>query len=462
MFQALRRSATIVQANTGVKMHCTEVDVQLHRPPANAIGCGICQIAPNTAFIVGQNGYQSRTHHCVIVTMEPRADEEEVEVVTEEGLYEETHGYGVMQERVYGAEMSAVPHSCPAFPANCAESYPPPDQWAQSFSFHVPPPTEDSQFGNTTPPPPTRSRRPPPQSMPSGFNRGYGMGYGSYPQGQGYSMSPPEIDGDCAGVDECIPFTIDPACPNDVYVLREEVLDCPLDKSVRDCTAVCVGSDVIVYGGIHANTQTFNTEMWRYSVPAKTWHIVRRHRGHAWPDPRCGHGAFEMGGCMYIIGGRNKDMLSDMWMFSPRDQRWTRGPDLPIPGVGTSCVCVGEEVHAVGGGFPNKTHLKFTREAGWQTLPDLPFFVIKPYCYVYGTQVVVVGGEFHENSCTAFDTATGVWTDFGQSPINLAATQGCPLSPSTAMVHTSRGTIIACVSATGPPSHGHTFHRRWG
>lgn len=95
------------------------------------------------------------------------------------------------------------------------------------------------------------------------------------------------------------------------------------------------------------------------------------------PEPRDHLAAAELGGKLYVIGGRKLSLTTNsnrVDVYDPAADRWSRGPDLPTARGGLAAARVEQEIVVAGGEQPPGTFEEVEAFDGtrWRTLDPLP------------------------------------------------------------------------------------------
>eukprot|EP00667_Euglena_gracilis_P007502 EG_transcript_7576 len=108
-------------------------------------------------------------------------------------------------------------------------------------------------------------------------------------------------------------------------------------------TAVTIEDRMFIYGG---EGQRYNllSDVGVYSWEAEQW--LRLRTIHPTPPPRMLHAAVSVGDRMYVVGGRGREALRDVWCFEARTSSWAevnwRSPASPfLMPDGSSCELYG-------------------------------------------------------------------------------------------------------------------------
>lgn len=154
------------------------------------------------------------------------------------------------------------------------------------------------------------------------------------------------------------------------------------------------------------------------------------------------NGAVRVGAEVWMIGGRigsHPGVVSDkVWVYNLDNNKWRRGPDLPVPGAAGGAALVNNKIHWIGGIDPQAScdvarHLVYdlgNRSAGWKNItasagmptPRNHFSTAAVNGIIY-----VMGGQFGHDACPgkrtndsalvhAFDPKNNKWSRKADMP----------------------------------------------
>jgi N-acetylneuraminic acid mutarotase len=114
-----------------------------------------------------------------------------------------------------------------------------------------------------------------------------------------------------------------------------------------------------------------------YDPAADRWR-----EGQRLPEPRCGFALAELGGDVYLFGGRESDdpsTASDkVWRYDPKLDSWSPDSDMPLARSDLAAVVEGRSIRLLGGldetGEPQTNHWVFNpyRQAARWEMDDKP------------------------------------------------------------------------------------------
>ncbi len=133
----------------------------------------------------------------------------------------------------------------------------------------------------------------------------------------------------------------------------------------------------------------------------------------------CRWGAGAAGdGKLFWTGGDDGNGIpgASFWIFHPKERRWCRGPDLPIPISWHSCALLGEELFCVGGRTKNgptgEVQVYHIPTGRWRRFAPLPQPVWQHGTAVVGEELLCLGGISGGKTLDAvwrLDRNRGVW-----------------------------------------------------
>lgn len=146
--------------------------------------------------------------------------------------------------------------------------------------------------------------------------------------------------------------------------------------AVRDAAAVEVRGEFVVPGGCDESGRALDV-VEIYDPARDAWRA-----GERLPEPRCGFALAELGGEVYLFGGRASDdpaTASDqVWRYEPKSDTWAADSDLPLPRSDLAAVVEGRSIRLLGGrdetGEPQTNHWVFSpfRESAKWEMDEAP------------------------------------------------------------------------------------------
>jgi serine/threonine-protein kinase PknK len=117
-------------------------------------------------------------------------------------------------------------------------------------------------------------------------------------------------------------------------------------------------------------------------------------------EARQNAGATEIGGVMYVLGGRNESgFLASVERYDPVQASWSAAPPLPNPQCCAAVAAIGDTI-AMAGGYatdsvtPTDALLLFDPRSGvWQQGPPLPTARVNAMAVAWGGKLAVIGGS---------------------------------------------------------------------
>ncbi len=138
------------------------------------------------------------------------------------------------------------------------------------------------------------------------------------------------------------------------------------------------------------------------------------------PTYRTENAAGIAAGKLYSVGGMNNETteVTLVEVYDIATDKWTRGPEYPIPSNHLTVVGVGAKVYGFGGlSGVAATNLGFVLDpmvGRWTPLPVMPTPRAAHAAVAIGPKVYLVGGYFavgqHTTDTHVFDTATNTWS----------------------------------------------------
>ncbi|GIQ90938.1 hypothetical protein KIPB_013944, partial [Kipferlia bialata] len=143
------------------------------------------------------------------------------------------------------------------------------------------------------------------------------------------------------------------------------------------------------------------------------------------------HSVFNLGDKLHVVGGYvtyvgdallpdmpARAVVKDHWTFDPETETWTQLPDAPCLLRLSSAVVAGNTAHFIGNEIePNeRMHLTYTEEGGWEREADMEFKVNSAGTVCVGTDIHVMGGVSHNSRVHVYDTLTKKWRQTRDMP----------------------------------------------
>ncbi len=189
----------------------------------------------------------------------------------------------------------------------------------------------------------------------------------------------------------------------------------PLPYPMESLSATRLGDAVYVAGGraVGGNAQR---NFWKLDssgargVPDRQWESLP-----AWPGP-CRAGAALLSyvkdgkGCIYLVGGKGKGYLNDMYCYEPLEMTWRPLAVIPRPAYYSGAIVgsgpylllfsgsdghdaaraieMGDDYH-----MPKDTYCYLTVEDRWISVGNLPLGVAGAGITRWGGKLIVIGGE---------------------------------------------------------------------
>ncbi|XP_071092154.1 gigaxonin-like [Haliotis cracherodii] len=136
-------------------------------------------------------------------------------------------------------------------------------------------------------------------------------------------------------------------------------------------------------------------------------------------SPRTGHGMVEVGGSIYVFGGRDRhcQILNTGEKYDPNTNTWTVCAPMAHARVGFGLVAVDDNIYAIGGSNDMTDPLTFVETYNvfsnkWQSLPDMTMKRVWSAYAAVGKKIYVIAGgtvgKFYE-AVECFDTRTETW-----------------------------------------------------
>eukprot|EP00058_Branchiostoma_floridae_P024735 XP_002610225.1 hypothetical protein BRAFLDRAFT_245796 [Branchiostoma floridae] len=169
-----------------------------------------------------------------------------------------------------------------------------------------------------------------------------------------------------------------------------------------------VGRDVYVTGGSNRARTEELTTVWVYSVERDVWR-----EAPAMPTARCAHGAAELGGYLYVVGGWQGGLtLNDVERYDPKTEKW----EVLTPMVQSVRRCgvaaFRYKLYVICGYDGNIVYANVQCfdpvTESWTTVSICPRPRFRIATAVIGDSIYVVGGA--TTICDRYDPDTNEWT----------------------------------------------------
>ncbi|GIQ82329.1 hypothetical protein KIPB_003445 [Kipferlia bialata] len=233
-------------------------------------------------------------------------------------------------------------------------------------------------------------------------------------------------------------------------------IQCPVDPRTQGLSATRVGDSVLVFGGHIAPSDptdpslspSYSRSLYGCSVDTHRWHqTVRGVVSKATrPKARTMHSAFNLGGRLYIVGGRREGEtgLQDCWSFSIGSGRWHRERDCPVPIYGAAFVVVDGRCHLLGGETDPTAHLSFSEEGGWVIESPLPFSTHHACAIENQGDIILFGGVGHAGQTHTYHTETRKWALGETMPLGVTVCNTCRIGDRV-LVHSQGRVLCAAI-----------------
>jgi N-acetylneuraminic acid mutarotase len=194
-----------------------------------------------------------------------------------------------------------------------------------------------------------------------------------------------------------------------------------LPRTMQDNSAVTVGGKVYSFGG---QSESSLTDVYVYDPAAQSWS-----KAASMPyGPR--HQAAEgvIDGKVYLVSGWS-GMNTDTLIFDPVTETWSKGADVPAASAAAGSAVLDGKLYVVGGCTttsctPNtdKVFRYEPRTDSWESVASYPMPIGWQSCGAVGGKVVCAGGLSAGQPVTAayaYDPAANAWTRLADMPANL-------------------------------------------
>lgn len=179
-----------------------------------------------------------------------------------------------------------------------------------------------------------------------------------------------------------------------------------------EATTVDYRDNIYVFNGFKPAIRIANT-VEKYNVATKQWSVISvtsTTSGSAVTH----NGVVRVGADVWLIGGRvgsHPGRVSDrVWIYNLENNKWRRGPDLPVPGAAGGAALVNNKIHWIGGLDTNARcdvarHLVYdlgSPSAGWKNITSSAAMP-SPRNH-FSTAVVdgiiyIMGGQYGHDGC---------------------------------------------------------------
>ncbi|MBN8729595.1 MAG: hypothetical protein J0L64_03580 [Acidobacteria bacterium] len=213
----------------------------------------------------------------------------------------------------------------------------------------------------------------------------------------------------------------------------QRIADVPV--AVTHAGLAVVGDEIWIAGGfVGHNPGPPTTAVWRYHIPTNQWKTAPQ-----LPEARGSGGLAFVQGQLHYFGGVKPDRLSDSadhWSLTPGpDAVWVPRAPLLIAKNHFGLVARDGVVHLLGGQFGHDAKPKdiddhqvyVAATDSWRPAPRLPRrrSHVEPGSFLHQGRIIVAGGRSNPISVlhdvTAFDPATGAWTELPGLPEPMRA-----------------------------------------
>lgn len=249
---------------------------------------------------------------------------------------------------------------------------------------------------------------------------------------------------------------------------------------------VAIGGDVYLVGGITGLEQAANGRLLIEPSDQLTRFDPRTGEYESLaplPRPLSHIGVFAYRGDLYVLGGYGKRLdtgtSDDFFRYSPREDRWSRMPDMPEPRGAMAVGVVGDRLIVAGGALgltakPDTFAFDF-RTGKWSRLPDMPSRREHVGQAVVGDRLFVLGGRSQEvlasDVAEAYDVGERRWQRLPKMPQETGGLIGVSVDGDVIAVgggNDMAGTVTGAVQRWDPetgrwtllsgmrtPRHGH-------
>lgn len=236
---------------------------------------------------------------------------------------------------------------------------------------------------------------------------------------------------------------------------------------------VTIGRFVYLVGGINGLEEAANGQLLLEPSDQVTRFDPRtgRYESRApLPRPLSHMGVFAYEGDLYAIGGYGRrfdsDLSDEFFRYSPREDAWSRMPDLPEPRGAMAVGVVGDRLVVAGGALgliakPDAFSFDF-RTRMWSRLPDMPSRREHVGQAVVGDKLFVLGGrsgeDFASDITEAYDVSERHWERLPRMPQETGGLIGLAVDGDVIAVgggNDMAGTVTGAVQRWDPEK------RRW-